>query len=649
MAQPMSPPVPAEANPSNWSIEDSEELYRVPGWGDPYFSINTAGHLTVSPQGDRGGTLDLYELVQSLRQRSLHLPLLIRFPDILQDRIDRLNSAFSKAIGRYNYKGAYRGVFPVKCNQQRHLIENFVRFGERHQFGLEAGSKPELMIAMAMLHTPGALLVCNGYKDREYLEKAILARRLGKNCIIVLEQVEEVSEVIAASRRLGIRPVLGVRAKLSTKGEGRWGISAGDRAKFGLTVPEIVEAVEMLREADLLSELQLLHFHIGSQISSIKVLKDALREAGRVFVELAQLGADMKFLDVGGGLAVDYDGSKSNFYASKNYNIQNYANDVVAEIKDCCDAACLAVPTLISESGRALASHQSVLVFDVLSVSQVPRSTPGPVGADDPVLLRNLNEAYQALTPDNFQETYNDVTHFKEQAVSTFNLGYLSLSDRARAEQIYWATCWKIRDYVSKLDDVPEDLEELATIMASTYYMNLSLFQSAPDMWAIDQLFPILPIHRLEEEPTERGTLADLTCDSDGKIDRFIDLRDVKSVLELHPPRYQGGRLEPYYVGMFLAGAYQEIMGNLHNLFGDTNAVHIVLTPQGYQIEHVVKGDTIQEVLGYVQYKADQLVESIRLQTEEAFQQGLITLQESQLLLQSYERSLASYTYLSST
>jgi arginine decarboxylase len=630
-----------------WTIEKSEELYRIPGWGDPYFSINTAGHLTVSPQGDRGGTLDLYELVQSLRQRSLHLPLLIRFPDILQDRIDRLNSAFSKAIARYNYKGAYRGVFPVKCNQQRHLVESFVRFGERHQFGLEAGSKPELMIAMAMLHTPGALLVCNGYKDREYLEKAILARRLGKNCIIVLEQVEEVSQVIACSRRLGIRPVLGVRAKLSTKGEGRWGISAGDRAKFGLTVPEIVAAVEMLREANLLDELQLLHFHVGSQISSIKVVKDALREAARVFVELAQMGADMKYLDVGGGLAVDYDGSKSNFYASKNYNIQHYANDVVAEIKDCCDAAGIAVPTLISESGRALASHQSVLIFDVLSVSQVPRQAPAPVGPDDSVLLRNLNEAYQALTPDNFQETYNDVTHFKEQAISTFNLGYLSLRDRARAEQIYWATCWKIREYVSQLDYVPDDLEELTQVMASTYYLNLSVFQSAPDMWAIDQLFPILPVHRLEEEPVERGTLADLTCDSDGKIDRFIDLRDVKSVLELHSPRYHNGQLEPYYLGMFLAGAYQEIMGNLHNLFGDTNAVHIVLTPQGYQIEHVVKGDTIQEVLGYVQYKADQLVESIRLQTEEALQQGLITLQESQLLLQSYERSLASYTYLS--
>ena len=648
MAQPMSPPAPTEATQSPWSIENSEELYRIPGWGDPYFSINTAGHLTVSPQGDRGGTLDLYELVQSLRQRSLNLPLLIRFPDILQDRIDRLNSAFSKAIGRYNYKGTYRGVFPVKCNQQRHLVESFVRFGERNQFGLEAGSKPELMIAMALLQTPNALLICNGYKDREYLEKAILARRLGKNCIIVLEQVEEVSEVIAASQRLGIRPVLGVRAKLSTEGEGRWGISAGDRAKFGLTVPEIIAAVEMLRQADLLGDLKLLHFHIGSQISSIKVLKDALREAGRVYVELAQLGADMKYLDVGGGLAVDYDGSKSNFYASKNYNIQNYANDVVAEIKDCCEAASLPVPTLISESGRALASHQSVLVFDILSVSQVPRATPAPVSPEDPVLLRNLNEAYLALNSDNFQETYNDVTHFKEQAVSTFNLGYLSLSDRARAEQIYWATCWKIREYVAALDYVPDDLEELTRIMSSTYYMNLSVFQSAPDMWAIDQLFPILPIHRLEEEPSERGTLADLTCDSDGKIDRFIDLRDVKSVLELHPPRYHEGKLEPYYLGMFLAGAYQEIMGNLHNLFGDTNAVHIVLTPQGYQIEHVVKGDTIQEVLGYVQYNADQLVESIRLQTEQALERGLISLQESQLLLQSYERSLASYTYLSS-
>ena len=633
---------------STWSIDSSEELYRLPGWGDPYFSINRAGHLTVSPQGDRGGTLDLYELVQSLQQRSLQLPLLIRFPDILKDRVDRLSAAFAKAIGRYNYSGSYRGVFPVKCNQQRHLVESFVRFAEPHQFGLEAGSKPELMIAMAMLNTPGSLLICNGYKDREYLEKAILARRLGKNCIIVLEQMEEVRSVIEASQRLGIQPVLGVRAKLSTKGEGRWGISAGDRAKFGLTVPEIVEAVEQLRQANLLGQLQLLHFHIGSQISSIKVIKDALREAGRVFVELARMGADMKYLDVGGGLAVDYDGSKTNFYASKNYNIQNYANDVIAEIKDACEAGKIPAPTIISESGRALASHQSVLVFDVLSVSQVPRSEPEPVTPEDPPLLRNLWEAYQHLTLENFQEIYNDVSDFKEQAVNTFSLGYLSLSQRAHAEQIYWAACHKVRQFVSQLEYVPDDLEELAHIMSSIYYVNLSVFQSAPDMWAIDQLFPILPIHRLNEEPTERGTLADLTCDSDGKIDKFIDLRDVKSVLELHPPRYRDGQLEPYYLGMFLGGAYQEIMGNLHNLFGDTNCVHIQLTSSGYNIEHVVKGDTISEVLGYVQYNCEQLVESIRLQTEEALRKGQISLAESQRLLQSYERSLTSYTYLSS-
>lgn len=644
----MAASTPQAPTTTSWTIEDSEELYRIAGWGEPYFSINRAGHLTVSPQGDRGGTLDLFELVQSLQQRSLKLPLLIRFPDILQDRMDRLNSAFAKAIARYNYKGAYRAVFPVKCNQQRHLVESFVRFGERYQFGLEAGSKPELMIALALLKSPGALLVCNGYKDTEYMEKAILATSLGKTAILVLEQIEEVTQVIEVSRRLGIRPYLGIRAKLSTRGDGRWGISAGDRAKFGLTVPEIVTAVELLREAGLLDCLQLLHFHIGSQISAIKVLKDALREAGRIYVELAQMGAPMQFFDVGGGLAVDYDGSKTNSSASKNYNMQNYANDVVAEVKDACELANLPVPTLLSESGRALASHQSILIFDVLSVSQVPHSAPSEVVAEDPLLLRNLQEAYQSLHEENFQECYHDITAFKEQAVSLFTLGYLSLKDRARAEQIYWSTCSRIREYVRRQEVVPEDLEELSRIMSSIYYVNLSVFQSAPDMWAIDQLFPILPIHRLEEEPMERGTLADLTCDSDGKIDRFIDLRDPKAVLELHSPRYREGVLEPYYLGMFLAGAYQEIMGNLHNLFGDTNAVHIQLSPQGgYSIEHVVKGDTIQEVLGYVQYHAESLVESIRLQTEEALQQGRISLKEAQWLLQSYERSLASYTYLS--
>ncbi|MEG5057813.1 biosynthetic arginine decarboxylase [Microcoleus sp. A2-C5] len=628
----------------SWTIEDSEKLYRIQGWGEPYFSINAAGHVTVSPKGDRGGSLDLCELVESLKQRNLALPLLIRFSDILEDRIDRLNSCFARAIARYNYKNVYRGVFPVKCNQHRQLIQDLVRFGQPHHFGLEAGSKPELMIALATLKTPGALLICNGYKDREYIETAILAQRLGQTSVIVLEQIEEVELAIAASKALGIKPILGVRAKLTTKGIGRWGGSTGDRAKFGLTIPEIIRAVGELEKAGMLDCLQLLHFHIGSQISSISVIKDAIREASHIYVELAKLGANMNYLDVGGGLGVDYDGSKTNFHASKNYNMQNYANDVVAGVKDACDERKLPVPIIISESGRAIASHQSVLVFDVLGTSDVPREVPEPVDENAHQIPRNLYEIYQSITPENYQEVYHDAIQFKEEAISLFNLGYLGIAERAKTEQLYWACCDKIQTIARQKDYVPDDLEDLEKVMASIYYINLSVFQSVPDSWAINQLFPIMPINRLDEEPTQRGILADLTCDSDGKIDQFIDLRDVKSVLELHTLKPG----EPYYLALFLGGAYQEIMGNLHNLFGDANTVHIQLTPSGYHIEHVVKGDTMKEVLSYVQYDAESLVESIRRQTEAALQQNKITLSEAQLLLQNYERSLSQYTYLQS-
>ncbi len=626
-----------------WTIEDSENLYRIQGWGEPYFSINAAGHITVSPRGDRGGSLDLFHLVDALKQRNIGLPLLIRFSDILEDRIERLNASFSKAIARYNYPGSYRGVFPVKCNQQRHLVQPLVQFGKPHQFGLEAGSKPELLIALATLDTPGALLICNGYKDREYIETAILAGRLGQTCIVVIEQLEEVEMAIQVSRQLGLRPLLGVRAKLNTKGVGRWGSSTGDRAKFGLTAPEIISAVEQLRAAEMLECLQLLHFHIGSQISAISVIKEALREAGQIYGELVKLGANMQYLDVGGGLGVDYDGSKTNFHASKNYNMQNYANDVVAAIKEACMGRNVPVPTLVSESGRAIASHQSVLVFDVLGTNEVDTQVPEPLQEQEHLIIRNLYETYQAIAADNYQEMYHDAAQFKEEAISVFGFGYLSLRERARAERLYWACYAKILEIARQQAYVPDDLEDLERIMASIYYINLSVFQSAPDTWAIDQLFPIMPIHRLDEEPSRRGILADLTCDSDGKIDQFIDLRDVKNVLELHPLKPG----EPYYLGMFLNGAYQEIMGNLHNLFGDTNAVHIHLTPKGYEIEHVVRGDTMKEVLGYVQYDAEDLVENIRRQAERALQENQITLQESQLLLENYERSLRSYTYLS--
>jgi arginine decarboxylase len=625
-----------------WTIEDSEHQYRIEGWGEPYFSINAAGHVTVSPQGDRGGSLDLYDLVSALKQRNLSLPLLIRFSDILEHRIERLNACFAKAIARYNYGGVYKGVFPVKCNQQKHLVEDLVKFGRPYQFGLEAGSKPELTIAIAMLNNPGALLICNGYKDREYIETAILAQKLDQTPIVVLEQIEEVEIAIEAAKALGIKPNLGVRAKLNAKGTGRWGVSSGDRAKFGLTIPEIIMVVDRLKEVDMLDSLQLLHFHIGSQISSISVIKEAIGEASKIYVELVQLGANMKYLDVGGGLGIDYDGSQTNFHASKNYDLQNYANDIVAEVRETCNEKNIPVPTLISESGRAIASHQSVLVFDVLSTCEVRTDLPQPKNDAEHQIVRNLWETYESITPENFREAFYDANQFKDEALSRFKLGYLSMTDRSRAEQLYWACCQKILDIAKREEYMPEDLEELEQIMASIYYINLSVFQSAPDSWAIDQLFPIMPIHRLDEEPTRRGILADLTCDSDGKVDQFIDLKDVKHVLELHALEPN----KPYYLGLFLGGAYQETMGNLHNLFGDTNAVHIKLTPKGYKIEHVVKGDTMKEVLGYVQYDIEDMVESVRQKAEQALLDKRITIDESQRLLKNYERSLEQYTYL---
>ncbi|MGD1809360.1 biosynthetic arginine decarboxylase [Dapis sp. BLCC M126] len=649
----------------SWTIEDSEKLYRILGWGNPYFSINSAGHVTVSPKGDLGGSLDLYELVESIKQRNIGLPLIIRFSDILEDRIERLNACFAKAIARYKYKNIYRGVFPVKCNQNSQLVEEVVKFGKPHKFGLEAGSKPELLIAIATLNTTDALIICNGYKDREYIETAILAQRLGKTPIIVIEQVEEVQLVIEASQKLNIKPAVGVRVKLSTKGIGRWAGTTGDRAKFGLNIPEIIQVVNQLKSAGILDSLQLLHFHVGSQISSISVIKDAIREASQIYVELARLGANMKYLDVGGGLAIDYDGSKTNFYASKNYDMQNYANDIVAEVKEACEEKNILPPILVSESGRAVASHQSVLVFDVLGVSQVPKEEPVVIGKDDHLILQNLYETYQSISKNNYQEAYHDAIQFKEESISLFNFGYLSIIERAKVEQLYWGCFRKIQEILKDSEYVPDDLEELEKIMASIYYINLSVFQSAPDSWAINQLFPIMPIHRLDEEPTEKAILADLTCDSDGKIEQFIDLRDVKSFLELHSLKVShkysqyspiqksensateiSSVFEPYYLAMFLGGAYQEIMGNLHNLFGDVNVVHIKLTPSGYKIEQVVKGDTMTEVLNYVQYNSDGLVESIRCQTEQALQEEKITIKESRMLLQNYESSLSSYTYL---
>lgn len=637
----------SKAATRRWSIEESEELYRIKGWGEPYFSINAAGNITVSPQGDRGGSLDLKQLVEGLKQRDFQLPLLIRFSEILEDRLERINACFAKAIARYSYEGVYQGVFPVKCNQQRHIIEDLVRFGKSFQFGLEAGTKPELMIALANLNTPGALIICNGYKDESYLETAMLGQRLGQKPIIVLEQVEEVEVAIATAKRLGIQPNLGVRAKLAAKGSGRWGISAGDRAKFGLTIPEIITVVEKLKAADMLDSLQLLHFHIGSQINAISVIKEAMREACQIYVELISLGAPMGYIDVGGGLGIDYNGSKTSSQSSKNYSIQNYANDVVAHVKDACTARDVPMPTLVSESGRAIASHQSVLIFDVLGTSEAIPNAPSPYQDGEHKLIHELWDVYSAINIENYQEAFTDAVQFKKEAASLFNLNYLSLTERARVERLYWGCCKKIADLLQDQNHVPEELEHLEKTMASIYYMNLSLFKAALDMWAIEQIFPIMPIHRLNEEPTQRATLADLTCDSDGKIDSFIGPKGTKDVLELHPLNEN----EPYYLSMFLVGAYQETLGNLHNLFGSINTVHIHLASkataqQGYTVEHVVRGNTTDEVLQQVQYDPKDMIEQIRRRSEQALQKGQITIEEARKLMDNYKAGMTRYTYL---
>jgi arginine decarboxylase len=626
-----------------WTVRDSLELYHVPAWGEPFFSINEAGHVSVKPHGNGGEEIDLLALVNDLEQRGLRTPLLIRFSDILAAQVRGLSAAFQSAISEYGYGGRHRGVYPIKVNQQRHVVEEIVTYGAPHHVGLEAGSKPELLIALAILDTPDALIVCNGYKDRAYVETALLAQRLGRTPVIVIDRFAEIELVIKTSRELGIRPHIGVRARLSARGAGKWVESTGDRSKFGLTALEIVDAVERLRSEDMLDCLELVHFHIGSQITAIRAHKDALSEASRVFVGLHALGARPRLLDVGGGLAVDYDGSRTNFHSSKNYSTQEYANDVVAFVQRACDEAGVPHPDIVTEAGRAMVAHHSVLVFDVLGVSEVP-SSPDPVAVqeDDPKVLHDLADVGRSISKKNLLEAYHDAVQLKEEAATLFSLGFLDLHARARVERLFWSCCARILRVVRDLPSVPEDLEALEKELADTYFANLSVFQSAPDHWAVKQLFPIMPIHRLREKPTRRGVIADLTCDSDGKIDQFIDPHDVKDVLELHP--WTGDR---YYLAMFLVGAYQEILGDLHNLFGDTDAVHVTLSPEGgYVVEHVVEGDAVEEVLTYVQYDKQALVEKVRRTIEDPLRKGQITSEESARLRKRYEQGLEGYTYL---
>jgi arginine decarboxylase len=627
-----------------WTIRDSLELYNVPNWGRGFFSVNDAGHVEVHPRGADQPPIDLLSLVQDLGGRGVRSPMLIRFSDILASRVRGLASAFRFAIGESQYRGRFRGVYPIKVNQQRRVVEEMVRFGAEDGIGLEAGSKPELLIALALLDTPGALIICNGYKDRAYVETALLAQRLGRTPIIVIDRFSELDLVIKTSSELGIRPHLGLRARLTTKGAGKWVESTGDRSKFGLGAAEIVEAVERLRADNMLDCLELLHFHIGSQITAIRAHRDALREASRVFVGLHQLGANPSILDVGGGLGVDYDGSQTNFHSSKNYSAQEYANDVVAEVQAACDLAGVAHPDIVTEAGRWMVAHHSLLVFDVLGVNELRNGRPlEPVSDVDEKVIRDLAEVWQNVSRKNVIEAYHDALQLKEDASTLFSHGSLDLRDRARVERLFWACCEKILKITRELPYVPEDLAGLEKGMADTYYANFSVFQSAPDHWAVKQLFPVMPIHRLHEEPTRRGVFADLTCDSDGTINQFIDQHDVKDVLELHPVNG-----ETYYIGVFLVGAYQEILGDLHNLFGDTDAVHVRMDEDGsYHVDHVVEGEAVHDVLDYVEYDRKDLFENVRQTTETALRRGEITIEESTRLRRRYLQGLEEYTYLS--
>jgi len=539
----------------------------------------------------------------------------------------------------------------VKCNQHRHVVEELISCGRRWSFGLEAGSKAELLIALSLINDPKALLICNGYKDQRYIETTILARQLGRQPIVVIEQANEVERIIAASDELGAAPLIGIRAKLSSKSSGRWGSSIGETAKFGLSIPEILTSVEKLRDANLLSDVRLMHFHIGSQINDIAVLKDALQEAGQIYVELKHLGAPMGHLDVGGGLGIDYDGSQTATEASTNYSLQNYANDVVATVKECCETNEIEMPILISESGRAIASHFSVLLFNVLGTSMVPTDIP-TIKQNEPLTVHNLRETLKCIEAipeesdidsSKLQEAWNDAIKFKEDTLTAFRLGYLGLPERAIAEQLTWACAKALVKRLPNCRLIPEELKTLRSALAGTYYANLSVFRSAPDTWAINQLFPIMPIHRLEERPSQLGHFADLTCDSDGKLARFIDNGQVKPLLELH----QFKKDEKYVMGLFLGGAYQEVMGNLHNLFGSTNSVHIRLAPNGrYKLEHVVRGNTKSDVLKAMEHDPEELLERLRIASEEAIQNGTLKISDAQRLMEHLETSLRQSTYL---
>ena len=628
-----------------WRIDDSKDLYNINGWGIGYFGINEKGHATVSPLKDKGAIIDLREVLDELSLRDVRAPVLIRFPDILDNRIEQISQCFDTAARENNYQGKYYNVYPIKVNQQRPVLEEIVRHGRKSNIGLEAGSKPELHTVLPIMDDPDSLIICNGYKDAEFIELALLAQKMGKKIFVVVEKLNELKLIKSLSTRLNIRPNIGIRIKLASSGSGKWEESGGDQSKFGLNPAELLEAVDYARQEDILPCIRLIHFHLGSQITNIRKIKAGLREVGQFFVQLQTLGCKIEFVDIGGGLGVDYDGTRSTNASSVNYSIQEYANDVIYTITQIADKSGFPHPNIIAVSGRALTAHHSVLVFNVLETTGAPlwNEDKHAITENDPEVVRDMHAIFKNMTNNSMLESWHDALQLREDVLDRFNLGIVDLAARAKAERLFWSIAKKVVNLCSQLKHPPFELQSLPRLLADKYFCNFSLFQSLPDSWAIDQVFPIMPIQRLDEEPTTDVTVQDITCDSDGKIDLFVRGGDTARSLLLHTLKPD----EPYFVAVYLVGAYQEILGDLHNLFGDTNAIHVVCKPEGgFVIDKFIEGESVADVLDYVQFNHKNLVRDMETWVSASVKEGKITLQEGREFLAIYRSGLYGYTYL---
>ena len=630
----------------DWDVSSAVALYNVERWGTPYFTVNGQGHVAVRPDGDAAREIDMMELVREARERGLAFPLTLRFQDLLRHRVQTVNRAFAEAIAEAGYKNVYRGVFPIKVNQLREVVEEVVDAGAEFHFGLEAGSKPELLAALSIHDDVESLIICNGYKDADYVRNAMLGRKLGKRLVMVVEKIEELTQVLTVAKQMDVEPWIGVRVRLATKGAGKWATSGGEDAKFGLSTAELVEASELLRREGMAHCLKLVHFHVGSQIPDIGTIKRAVREAARFYAKLQKLGHELGYLDVGGGLGIDYDGSRTTFDSSVNYSLHEYTRDVVAAVQEVCDEEKVAHPVLVSESGRAIAAHHSVLVVEAFgAIEKVSRGPEVTAAESDPAVVRDIIAIYQSLGSKHRLESLHDAQEIREKADSMFSLGLLDLPAKAKIETVYWRIAAKVVELFRGVRYVPEEVKDLENSLGDQVMCNFSVFQSLLDHWALGQLFPVMPLHRLAEAPDRQATLVDITCDSDGKVARFIDLQDVKPTLPVH--RVEEGK--PYYLGFFLAGAYQDIMGDMHNLFGRVNEMHIFLDEDeesGYYIEEIIGGNTIGNVLALTQWEKSELTRRMKVQVDSAIKKDRLKPTEGMRLLDSYEKALEGYTYL---